>query len=240
MDQRVQLYKYKGNRCAACGLTIEEMLLRHGTFNRLFNFHHVDPTSKANDYKRLMAQRLSRRQLDEVDKCVLLCVHCHNLIHAHEIRATLTLSAQVNERLVLQVIRGWVKADLIDKKLIFVSSEPYRLHPCHVTLGNQEPRLLLLWEIEEESNLLQWLRNISEHKSIEIYSHHHRRIAMRFSHLGGNRISAVQLIEFPAVQIEFYATNVPSEEIYFRNGVVVMKSGEIHTSGEVSYEMKLL
>lgn len=240
MNLRTQLYKYKGNRCAACGLTIEEMLSRHGTFNRLFHFHHVDPTSKANDYKRLMAQRLSRRQLDEVDKCVLLCVHCHNLIHAQEIRATLTLSAQVDKRLVLQVIHGWAKADLVDRRLTFVSSEPYLLHPCHVTLSNQQPQLLLLREIEEESNLLSWLRNISEHKNIEIYSHHHRRIAMKLTHIEGKRVSVVQMIGFPVLQLEFYATNVPDEEIYFRNGVVVMKSGEVHTSGEVSYEINLL
>jgi len=239
MNQRAQLYKYKGNRCAACGLAIEEMLSRHGMFNRLFHFHHVDPTSKTNGYKRLMAQRLSRRQLDEVDKCVLLCVLCHNLIHAQEIRATLTLSVQVDRRLVLQVVHGWVKADLTEKRLTFVGGEPYLLHPCHVTIGTQPPQLLLLREIEEEPNLPRWLHNISEHKSVEIYSHHHRRIAMKLTHIEGKRVSVVQMIGFPVVRIEFYATNVPGEEIHFRNGVVVMKSGAVHMSGEIRYEVDL-
>jgi hypothetical protein len=240
MDQRAQLYKYRGNRCAACGLGIEEMLLRHGTFNRLFHFHHVDPTTKANDYKRLMARQLSRRQLEEVDKCVLLCVHCHNLIHAQEIRATLTLSAQVDTRVVSQVVQGWVKADLREKRLTFVSNEPYLLHPCSVSVGTQEPRLLLLQEILGESNLISWLRNIEDHKHVEIYSYHHRKTAMKISHIAGRQASITQLIGFPSTQIEFFATNVPGEEIHFRNGVVVMKSGAVHPTGEVSYSINLL
>lgn len=240
MDQRTQLYEYKGNRCAVCGLAIKEMLARHGTFKRLFHFHHVDPTSKANDYKRLMAQRLSRRQLDEVDKCVLLCVQCHNLIHAQEIRATLTFSVEVDSRVVLQNIQGWATADLLEKRLVFVSCEPYLLHPCQVTLGDQPPKLLLLREIEENSNLPQWFRDIAEHKSVEIYSHRHKCVAMKINHIGANRISVVQLIEFPVSQIDFFATNVPGEQIYFRNGVVLMKSGKVHTSGKVRYEADLL
>lgn len=240
MSDRAQLYTYKGSCCAACGCRVEEMIARYGTFNRLFHFHHVDPTSKDRAYKRLMAQRLSRAQLDEIDKCVLLCVECHGILHAQNITAELKLSAQMDSRIVAQVVRGWVKADFRERELTFVTNEPYALHPCEVRVGKLQPTRLFLCEIEQENHLHQWLREIDQHRRIEIYSFQHRRVAMCIDHIEGRNLSVTQLIGFPLTQIDFYATNVPGEVIFFRNGVVLTKSGAVHTQGTVRYEMNLI
>jgi len=239
MVARTQLYQYKGNRCACCGRGVQEILARYGTIKRLFHFHHVEPTTKAEDYKRLMAQRLSRRQLSEIDKCVLLCVECHNLVHSQEIRARLTLTSQIETRIVSQAVEGWVKADLYDRTMTFVTNEPYLLHPCAVRVGKLPERLLFVREIEEDSNLHQWIRDIAFHKSIEIYSLQLRRTAMQINHIEGLRVSIEQATGFPVCQLEFHAENVPGEVIYFQNGVVLMQSGAVHTSGSVSYEFTL-
>jgi len=101
------------------------MLERHGTFERMFEFHHVEPTTKDRHYQRLMSQRLSRRKLDEMDKCVLLCRNCHGLVHAQNIRAQLTLSIDFQNRIVSQSVSGWVKVDRVSKTFRFVTNERY-------------------------------------------------------------------------------------------------------------------
>jgi hypothetical protein len=66
MSKRATQLQYKGNCCDSCGLSVTEMLDRYGTFERMFEFHHVDPTSKDRQYERMMRQNLSRRQFDEI------------------------------------------------------------------------------------------------------------------------------------------------------------------------------
>jgi hypothetical protein len=142
MSNREQLYAYKGNRCGCCGLDVALIVARYGTFHRMFNVHHIDLGAKDGEYKRLMSQRLSRRQMDELDKCALLCVQCHATLHAQEILGTLNLSVQVEQRLVRQTIKGWVKADMVERKLFFVTNEPYLLHPYEITVESQSSRVL--------------------------------------------------------------------------------------------------
>lgn len=234
MSDRTQLYQYKGNRCACCGLTVEEMISRFGTFNRMFEFHHVDPDSKDRQYKRLMAQRLSRRQMDEIDKCVLLCTQCHATVHAQDIRGTLNASVQFDGRVVSQTMSGWVRADLVANTFTFLTNEPYLLHPCEVTFDQQAP--IYLCAIEVAAKIYKWLGEMEAHRSVEVVSLRDRKIALRLEHLGGAKVSVQQLISFPLMQLEFHAHNVP-EVIYLRNGFALMASGAIHSKGVVSYEV---
>jgi hypothetical protein len=240
MGDRLQLLKYKGNRCTSCGDGVQEVLAKYGTIQRMFNFHHVDPTAKANDYSLLMKRQLSRSQLLELDKCVLLCVKCHSLVHAQEIKAALTLSVQIDNRTVRQRIYGWAIADLIARTFTFVSNEPFMLQLCEVHIGDEQPRTLLTREILESSNLHAWLPRMGEYKTIEVYSHYLRRVALKIVHTGGKELSVEQAINFPIMQVEFFEEKPGNEAIFFQNGVVLMKSGTVHTSGTVRFKMTLL
>ena len=42
-----------------------------------FQFNHIDPARKAPHYDNLIRRKLSTTQLDELDKCNLLCASCH-------------------------------------------------------------------------------------------------------------------------------------------------------------------
>ena len=201
----------------------------------MFQFHHVDPDSKDKQYKRLMSQRLSRRQMDEIDKCVLLCTQCHATIHAQEIKASLKLSVQFESRVVYQTFQGWVQADLRDRALTFVTNEPYLLHPCEVTVGEQTPMFLFATEVSER--LFEWMEEIDHHKKIEVFSIRDRRVVLQLTHISENRIAIEQAIKFPLMQMEFHASNVPGEVIFIRNGFALMGSGAIHSDGIASYEL---
>lgn len=237
MTNRAQLYEYKGNCCACCGLAVKAMLEKYGTFSRMFQFHHIDPDTKDRHYKRLMAQRLSRRQMDEIDQCILLCTQCHATIHAQEIRGTLELSIQLGTRFVRQSFQGWVVADRVSRNLTFVTNEPYKLHPCEVRIKDQEPICLCASEVE--SHVYSWLQKMELHIDIEVFSLRDRKTVLRLKHVEGNRIFVEQSINFPSIQLDFHAHNVKDEYIYIRNGFALMASGAVHSTGIASYEMRL-
>ena len=240
MMARAQVYKYKGNRCASCGIGVEDMLARYGTFDRMFEFHHVDPTGKDRHYKRLMAKRLSRSQLDEIDKCVLLCGQCHSIIHAQHIVATLDLSVQLDQRMVKQSIKGWARFDKTERSFTFVSNQPYLLHICQVRVGTQAPTLMCLIEIESKMVSEDWIGSIERHKSVEVQSLQNRRHFMRIQHIEQDRFTVTQSVGLPLTMLEFHPTDKPKEILYLRNGFLLTASGEVRTQGEITLNATLI
>lgn len=216
------------------------MVDRYGTFNRMFQFHHVDPTTKDKHYRKLMAQRLSRRQMDEIDKCVLLCTQCHAVIHAQEITATLELTAQLDKRIARQQFRGWIRADKVAKTLTFVTNEPYLLQPCEVRLGTEDPKVLFIVEIEQDRNLRSWLADLPRHKTLEIRSLTNPKRFMQVTHTSPGFMSVKQTLGLPITALEFHPVESPEERIFIRNGIWLSSSGNVLTEGELNYTCSLL
>ena len=240
MTFRNQLYQYKGNRCASCGMSVTDMLKRYGTFNRMFEFHHIARDTKDDHYKRLMAQRLSRKQIAELDKCVLLCRQCHGIIHAQEITCTLELSVELKGRVVKQNFGGWARLDAIEKTLTFVSNQPYLLELCEVRVGKKKPVFMFLIEIENEMNLQGWLSDIAKYGIVEIVSQSGRDRFMRIEHVEGDKISVTQSLGLPITAIEFQPKDRPDEKVFFHNGMILTTSGEFLSTGQLSYNCTLL
>lgn len=240
MADRVQLYKYKGNRCSSCGKSVEEMVRRYGTFNRMFAFHHIDPSTKHPSYENLIRQVLSLEQIQEVDKCTLLCSECHDVIHAQEITAKLELSVKIGGRKVSQYFDGWIKADILDKTFTFVTNQRFLLQPCEVRVGTKSPVELCVIEIEKDGNLLDWLQNISQYKSVEILARSSRNVLMRIEYVGERKAKITQAIGFPVTAIDLSTQESGANNIWMRNGVFLTKTGEILLSGTFSYHCDLL
>ena len=240
MSGRAQLYKYRGNRCASCGTTVEDMIKRYGKFSRMFEFHHVNPSKKDGHYERLMRKRLSRAQLDEVDKCVLLCGQCHAIIHAQDIRGTLELSAQIDLRTVKQNIDGWAKFDMLERKFTFVSNQPYLLQPCEVRVGSQASSIMFLVEIESLMVAEAWIDKIAQHQSICVRSLQNKHHFMTIEHTSEDRFKVTQSIGLPLTILEFFPSDQPREVLFFRNGYLLTASGELHTQGELTYNATLI
>lgn len=239
MVDRSQLYKYKGNRCSSCGLSVEEMVSRYGTFNRMFEFHHIDPNTKHSSYTNLMKRTLSPEQIEETDKCTLLCTQCHAVIHAQDITAKLELSAKIDDRTVTQCFEGWIKADVLDKTITFVTNQRCLLQLCVVRVGIKKPVELFVIEIERNENLLDWLQNISEYKFVEVLSRSTNKVLMQIEHTSGKTARITQAIGFPVTAIN-YSNLGGSNDIWIRNGLVLTKSGEVLTNGNFSYNFNLL
>lgn len=237
MSDRGVLLKYKGNRCASCGLSVQEMLTRHGTFERMFEFHHIEPTAKDRHYKRLMAQRLSRRQLDEMDKCVLLCRNCHGTIHAQNIRAQLTLSIDFRDRIVSQLVSGWVKVDRVSKIFRFVTNDRYTLHPCRIEFADGTNLFLTVGEVG--AKILKWMQKMESIKELKVFRLRDNKLVYSMSHAGPRSVHIHHLIQFPVIEIEYQEIESPKDVMFLRNGFALMKSGKILSAGVVNYTLNL-
>lgn len=148
--------KYKGNRCAHCGLSVVESLERFGTFHRMYHFNHVDPSKKADDYENLIRRNITTEQLDELDKCVLLCAQCHAVVHAQDINITPTMTVTTGGRTASQTFKGQVIFDKVANKISFFSDDELLIMPYILTIGDEEPRVVFGHEVKE-CLLDQWV-----------------------------------------------------------------------------------
>lgn len=63
--------EYKGGKCQICG---------YNSCDAALEFHHINPEEK--DYNPASLRlRKWEKQLEELDKCVLLCSNCHREVH---------------------------------------------------------------------------------------------------------------------------------------------------------------
>ena len=76
-NRKIELIKIMGSKCLECGMDY------NGKNGTNFEFHHVDPKEKDGSVTGMMEKSLDNL-LKEIQKCVLLCAHCHNIHHNGE------------------------------------------------------------------------------------------------------------------------------------------------------------
>jgi hypothetical protein len=236
MANRVQLYQYKGNRCAHCGLSVEEMLKRFGTVNRMFQFNHVDPSKKHPDYESLIERVLSTNQLNEVDKCVLMCNQCHGILHAQDINGEMVLRVVIEGRSAEQKLKGQIIFDNLDKHATFLTNERVLTIPYRVSVGGAKSVMRFGTELEQGEVLNDYLRNIATHKKVEIRSWIRCDLLMRAEHTGGKTFNLKHAIRLPFFTSELLDEEGKSVLLWIRNGVGLTKDGRVLRGHMVTLE----
>lgn len=239
MANRSQLYKYRGNRCSQCGKSVEEMVARYGTFNRMFEFHHVDPSEKHPQYSTLMNRTLSAEQIKEIDKCVLLCRECHGIVHAQNIHGSIEIKSRIDNRDVVQNITGWFVVDGTDKTLTFISNDRILLQPCLVTIGTSEPAEYFVLELMQEDRMLNWLRDLEAHHRIEVISAADGALLLEIVSIAEKSANVRMALGFPLLAMDFDVTEGDSSYLWLRNGMVLTKEGKLYCEGEISFHLNI-
>ena len=218
MNDRLALLKYKGNRCAHCGKTVDEVLRRFGTIKLAFQFNHVDPAKKDPDYDNLIRRSISTEQLDELDKCVLLCPGCHGHLHAQNIVTRMTMSCTVKEGACSQTVAGQILLDA-DLGASFFTDEIILVHPYWVTIGD-EPTTFMFGE-----SLKTYLTT-----STLIHTRTTKRFQVR-SYVDRSPMYEIQKIDEDTFRIlyssRFHLTKMDCLGMWIRQGKAVTEAGEI-------------
>ena len=240
MANKEQLFRYKGNKCSYCGISIVEMMERFGTFNRMLEFNHINPDDKDPEYNNIIRRVISTKQLDEIDKCVLLCRNCHGILHAQNINAELEVTANVDNQKATQRFKGQVIVDLKEKHFTFLTNERMLLIPYHVKIGATKARTLFGMQLEVENFLISFLKDIDKSKTIKIFFYGSNKIAMEAEYVKGRNIILKHDISFSGFKSELMQNKGDSPVIWIRNGIALTKEGEIIRSGIITYDMELL
>jgi hypothetical protein len=237
MANRKQLYDYKGNKCSHCTLSVKEMLERFGTINRMFQFNHVDPSNKSKNYEKIIERVLSTEQLDEVDKCVLLCNQCHGILHAQNINAELLVRVAIRSKKTEQRFKGQLIVDKLERRATFLTNDRVLVHPYRLSLGGKKPRILFGTELEKGQLLLSFIKKVKSFGRIVLRSWTKREV-MRVEYLGGNEFVMSHQIGFQLIQSELFGED-GKPEMWVRNGLGLAKDGSVFRNGIVTYEMSL-
>jgi len=230
MSKEIQL-KYKGNKCSACGLSVSEMLARWGTFNRMTEFHHIDESKKAKNYSALVRRKICTEQLDELDKCILLCAQCHKLIHAQNIKADLNLKLVFESNEYEQKVSGWMILDLLEKKVRFFSDQTFKLHIYQIRIGEEQAKPIVGIEMDTGEFFSGLFRGLSKYKCFEIRNSENTKVLMKARLLKDNEFELKQAVEFPFLQYEW---NELGTKLWARNGKVLDEKGRLINYGTLT------
>lgn len=238
MANRAQLYRYRGNHCAHCGMPVEEMVSRYGTFDRMFELHHVEPQAKHPQYSALMQRTISAEQIEEVDKCVLLCRECHGIVHAQDIEGSIVIQREIGDRVVSQELKGWFVVDGVDRTMTFLSNERSLIQPCLVTLGRTEPEEHLVLELMQDDRLINWLRDIETLQRIEVVSLPDGELLLEINYKEGRQAAVKMALGLPLFAMDLDVSEGDSSYLWLRNGMLLTKEGRVITEGMINFPLK--
>ena len=71
--RNLEIFEYKGGACEHCSV-------RELDYLAMYDYHHIDPTTKLYTVSSIMNGPMDRL-IAEVDKCLLLCSNCHRKEH---------------------------------------------------------------------------------------------------------------------------------------------------------------
>lgn len=236
MADKAQQYKYKGNRCASCGMGVEEMIERFDTFSRMFELHHVDPDQKDPDYNNLIKQNLSTKQVDELDKCILLCRNCHGLVHAQNTRVSAIITVNDGVREVSQKLTGWLIADKKEKSFKILSEETLLLERYKEKDGSGNEEILYGVDLESGERFTSNLKKLREKETYCLWSVQKNELMIRVTKIGEN-LKIENNVAFRFFRIEAPSLAKKGDRFWYRNGVVLYGDGRIQKEGLYTFDL---
>ena len=230
-DDRAIRLMYKGNRCQCCGKTVEQVQRRWGNSRGCFEFNHLDPSRKDPNYQNLIRRTLSSEQLDELDKCVLLCCECHAIFHAQRLHGNMTITTTLAD--------GSVKKEDVNFKGIFDFALP-KIHLFtddqsviglyHYQIGNDEIETRLARELEE--SLLDLTLTTRSGKILRVWDS--EGLVYTAAREDANDCKVLFNVRFPLVKCEFHSDQPEHTVLWVRNGSIVERKRHIRKTGIVS------
>jgi hypothetical protein len=233
---RPQLFKYKGERCAYCGKTVKEIEEEFGVIRGYFDFHHVDPSTKADIYANMIRrQRLSSEILDEVDKCILVCEGCHTILHGQNQSVEVCAVVIIRHGNRVRHFRQWLPGQVITSKKrgnTFLSNEMPSIFPCWVAYKEKgkphEERRLTTLRVIQKRLFNSVVKRLQIGDAFGIWSHSGKLVADLSRNADGFYLQ--QLIAFPLITGEFDDEN-GRIEMFIRRGAALYRNGEVSPKG---------
>lgn len=231
---RAQLYHYAGGKCCFCGKDVTETERRYGTIKRQFEFNHINPSRKHPAYENLIERKLSTEQLDEIDKCVLLCRNCHGLLHAQCISAQGTERLRVGHLRRQQTWRGCGLADFADNRFVIFCDQQDDLELFTLRYERCAPRLLTRRDFDRTflTDILPKIRTLGELSLRDTQ----RTLLLLVTPLDSEHFQIQMDVRCPLIQLELH-NDRGKPHVWVRNGKMLTSDGETAQRGVVTLNM---
>ena len=234
-NTRELLLQYKGNRCRACGLGVAEMVEQYGTFKRLFEFNHVDPSKKHPDYDNLIRRSvLSTEQINELNKCVLLCDRCHDILHAQNAHGTVELTMRRGSRKATQRFDCQLIINYKKRSITFLSADRHLLDAYRVKVGPQRPKLMFGTELSADGVLSTLFNDLPRSKTIAIDTWDTHEPMATAKHINDTQYHLQSSIGFNVLSYDLCDDGPDKPLVWVRNGLALTKDGEITSTATVA------
>lgn len=217
------LYHYKGDRCEQCGKSLEDVVREFGTANLSFEFNHIDPSQKADDYNKLIQRKLSSAQLDEVDKCSLLCVACHKVLTAQNDSVLLTVTFRVDGNEITHRLKCQTITNLEKQEVTFFSDQSDSLFLLRVKLGSTEARIFTALQLKEMQLLEGFIQQTTSGSNLSIETLEGFPL-FTVKKRDAELFEFSQSADFPIVahHMKFH----PSLDVFIRNGQIIFSTSK--------------
>jgi hypothetical protein len=235
VDDRHLRLSYLGAVCRMCERDVVSTEHEFGVSSGAYEFNHIDPARKAPDYENLIRRNLSSRQLDEIDKCNLLCGHCHPIWTFQKVTSTVRFTAALpNGRLATSDLTthgfykfkdGKPEFHLYSDVIRHVGSYAYRLGNGGRVFKNGDELERILGSLLLATRKRGLLRVADERGEV-----------FEAQRINQNKFRMRMHVRFPLIKFEGREDENSEPIIWVRNGKAIIKGVGVWTSGVVNIE----
>jgi hypothetical protein len=217
-------FDYKGNCCANCGKSIQDAIERWGIACG-FDLNHVNPETKATSYKNLMRRKkLSTEQLDEVDKCALVCKDCHTALHGQNLTVGLEIVLYFGDGVIFKRVLNACQV-LNDKKqnrLMLFTDELSKIMFCKIFLDSKMVGYTTIYELGQNDLLVHLMMKTRECGNFALTTMEDQAI-LEVAKLDDTRFRLEYNPHFPLFKFDLQLTK--DFGFHIRNGAMVTDQG---------------
>jgi hypothetical protein len=235
-DRRLRL-EYMGGRCVICRRSVDEAEREYLNSKGIFEFNHIDPAKKAPNYDNLIRRVLSAPQLDELDKCNLLCGVCHGAWTNQRMTGKMSLTQTLPDgRQVTSSFRhhGLLKMKNEQPNLYIFADDPCPIGIYESRLGNGDSIIRMESELASELPEL-WLAT-REHGTLRIADQ--KGLVLRADRIDDSKLHFDFLVRFPIIKFEGKPDKPGDPHVWVRNGKMVIEGRHVSKVGTIGVDME--
>jgi hypothetical protein len=232
IDDRHLRLEYMGGRCIICHKTIEETERRLFTSKGAFQFNHIDPSKKSPIYENLIRRVISQEQLDELDKCNLLCGFCHPIWTNQRLTGEINITRTLPNGRVVEMrssFHAFAEMDGETPHFYLFADEPRNPDIYEFALGRKKRESRLGFELEQE--LVKLLLETRERRTLRVWDQ--QGVAFEAKRVDASCVRFRFAVRFPLFKFEGRTDNPARPHLWVRNGKMLIKGLGVRTNGEV-------
>jgi len=131
----------------------------------------------------------------------------------------------------VQVVKGQMIYDMLDKKGKIFSEENSKLNIYQVRIGKDQSEFMVGIEMDTMEFFSDLFRGLKNTKTFEIRNVDASKVMMKGEYLGHNEIEIQQAVEFPFLEYEYEEEKT---RFWARNGKIIDSSGRIISCGTLT------